>query len=266
MIAHWSALCSVDLKRYCTGEDGRVWLILSTVTVVFWILNFIAWILVLIGIFRDSRYQFLKLRQEENERFDTYVTRLWKNATTFYFDDIDNRILNQVIVNCRQDSMRRKLQMIGEELTLKKALKIARALEATDAQLSVMGTDTPEAVVRNLVDSVSVPGDLRNTFINLVIRGLGRGRIYIFIIMAILIRGLDHSGLGFSDHQHSIVLLHHPGLASGTCSQGLDATGLVVFSKPAITTKVKFPLPSFPRILTPVSRDTNKWRMNRVIA
>nr|XP_039263935.1 uncharacterized protein LOC120339796 [Styela clava] len=84
-----------------------------------------------------------------------FVCRLRQSATTCGFDDKeDDHIRDQVIDNCRSNSMRRRfLEKVNLELS--DLLKIARAMEAVDLQAKAIETDAESHQV-NLVNNPSL--------------------------------------------------------------------------------------------------------------
>ncbi|XP_057375023.1 uncharacterized protein K02A2.6-like [Daphnia carinata] len=75
-------------------------------------------------------YKFRKLRQEDGETMDAYVTRLRKQATLYDFPDDDREIKFQVIQGCLSSSFR-KLCLRGQ-LSLSKMLEHSRSAEAAN--------------------------------------------------------------------------------------------------------------------------------------
>ena len=86
---------------------------------------------------RYERFKFKQLTQETSESTDSYVTKLRKLASTCAFTDIDDVIIDQVIEKCASSKLRRKL-LETDDLTLDKLLTLARAMELSDAQASVI--------------------------------------------------------------------------------------------------------------------------------
>ncbi|XP_039252489.2 uncharacterized protein LOC120329778 [Styela clava] len=85
-----------------------------------------------------ERHLFRQIKQASDETVDQFVCRLRRRATTCGFDDKeDDHIRNQVIDNCRSNSMRRRF-LEKENLELSDLLKIARAMEAVDHQAKAM--------------------------------------------------------------------------------------------------------------------------------
>ena len=84
-----------------------------------------------------ERFNFVQRKQLPHENIDAYATNLKKLASSCKFSDKDERILEQTIQNCHSSKLRRRL-LEDPELTLDKALTIARAMEASKIQADAM--------------------------------------------------------------------------------------------------------------------------------
>jgi hypothetical protein len=87
---------------------------------------------------RMERFKFVRMDQTSSESIDSFLARLRHQASCCQFTDTDDRLLDQIIVHCHSDQLRKKLLMEGEALTLNKALEIARTCESALQQSQVM--------------------------------------------------------------------------------------------------------------------------------
>ena len=81
---------------------------------------------------------FRNLAQQRDEPVDAYVARLRAQAVGCEFDDLDNRILEQLIELCASAELRKKLLTKGDDLQLAAALEIARSFESVNFQAASM--------------------------------------------------------------------------------------------------------------------------------
>ena len=87
---------------------------------------------------RYERFLFHQTKQEATESVDTYVTRLKKLASTCEFEDLNDRIVDQVVSYCHDSRIRKKLLESEKKLTLDNVLTIARSYEAVERQVKAM--------------------------------------------------------------------------------------------------------------------------------
>ena len=91
--------------------------------------------------FRVAQFQLRALRQEESETIDAFITRAkvlasqceFKNTTADWTED---ELLDTLIAGVRSESIQRKLISKEKDLTLDSALKLVRAIEATQKQMT----------------------------------------------------------------------------------------------------------------------------------
>ena len=81
-----------------------------------------------------ERYRFRQIRQQQGEAIDRFVSRLRQQAAKCSFADSDENILDQLIEKCDGSRVRSKLLEEGNDLTLEKAISLARTLESVAAQ------------------------------------------------------------------------------------------------------------------------------------
>ena len=87
---------------------------------------------------RLARYQLQKLRQKHEELVDIFLTRCRNQAAKCRFRDkaeSDERLIEQLIVGTKHKKVQERLLEKGEQLTLDKAIDIARTYEATVSQM-----------------------------------------------------------------------------------------------------------------------------------
>ena len=83
-----------------------------------------------------ERYRFRQLRQDEIELIDQLVSRLRKQAEKCQFADPDENLLDQLIEKCHDSKVRTKLLEEGNELTLAKAMSLARTVESVREEIA----------------------------------------------------------------------------------------------------------------------------------
>lgn len=83
-------------------------------------------------------YRFHSRAQEQNETIEAYVAELRKLARGCNFENFEDRMIrDRILVGCKSDHVREKL-LENPKLTLKKAIEIARAYEASQVKLTEM--------------------------------------------------------------------------------------------------------------------------------
>ena len=90
-----------------------------------------------------ERYRFHARTQEAGESFDKFVTELRQLSSTCDFENItkDQILRDKVLFGIRDEKVRGRLLRVAD-LTLKQALDICRAAEASDAQLKAVGSNS----------------------------------------------------------------------------------------------------------------------------
>lgn len=95
-----------------------------------------------------TRYQFRLCIQQAGEAVDEWLLRLKEAADCCDFGGLrDSLIRDQLIAGCKSEHLRRKL-LAMDNVTLEQALRVARAMEAAEAQASIMETGAEAAVQR----------------------------------------------------------------------------------------------------------------------
>ena len=77
-------------------------------------------------------YNFRQAKQKDGENLDCFHTRLRSLAKTCDFTNPDKEIKEQIILNCKSNSLRRKA--LREDLDLAGLMKAGRALELSEIQ------------------------------------------------------------------------------------------------------------------------------------
>ena len=91
-------------------------------------------------------YRFHVRTQEQHETIDAYVAELRKLARGCNFDNMEDRMIrDRILVGCKSDHVREKL-LEDPQLTLKKAMEIARAYEASQVKLNEMKESTVDRI------------------------------------------------------------------------------------------------------------------------
>ncbi|KAK7584247.1 hypothetical protein V9T40_008790 [Parthenolecanium corni] len=94
--------------------------------------------------YRFERYQFNKIIQEPEEKFDKFLTRVMIRAKRCQFGTLlDDLIVDRIIFGIRDDQLRTKLLDI-DSLTLAKASSMCRNAEACSEQVKVVNADTQQ--------------------------------------------------------------------------------------------------------------------------
>ena len=89
-----------------------------------------------------ERHVFRQLSQSSTETVDQYVCRLrQRSATCDFGTKEEEHIRDQLIDKCHSSKLRRKFLELDGTVTLQQLLKVARAQEAVDRQMEVMGDD-----------------------------------------------------------------------------------------------------------------------------
>ena len=90
-----------------------------------------------------ARYKFHNIVQQEKESFEQFLTRLKIQAKDCSYNDADEMVRDRIVIGCQSEKVREKLIQEGSDLTLDKAIDIARTHEISDAQLRVMAPEDP---------------------------------------------------------------------------------------------------------------------------
>ncbi|XP_068240314.1 uncharacterized protein [Palaemon carinicauda] len=92
--------------------------------------------------FRLSRFQLRELIQRQEEPIDSYINRLKVQAQRCNFEgnNLEDNLIDQVIIGTAHVAVRKKLlDQDPKQLTLDKAIDLARTFEATQTQLHQLG-------------------------------------------------------------------------------------------------------------------------------
>ena len=93
-----------------------------------------------------ERFMFHQRVQKEDESMDTYVTALKELVRTCNYGVLNDELLRDRIVIGITDDTVRKILLQKRDLTLKDAIDICKAAEATKIQMSGIGGSTEETV------------------------------------------------------------------------------------------------------------------------
>ncbi|XP_033745588.1 uncharacterized protein K02A2.6-like [Pecten maximus] len=85
-----------------------------------------------------NRYKFHSKTQGENETFEQFTTQLQISVRDCNYENSDEMVRDRIVIGVRNSKIREKLINIGNELTLNKALDIARTHELSHAQAKSM--------------------------------------------------------------------------------------------------------------------------------
>ena len=90
-----------------------------------------------------ARYKFHQKVQQEGESFEQFLTDLKLLVKDCGYADPDEMVRDRVDIGCHATKTREKLIQEGSDLTLEKAIDIARTDEMSKAQLKTMTTENP---------------------------------------------------------------------------------------------------------------------------
>ena len=85
-----------------------------------------------------ERHIFRTTRQNPNESVDQFVTRLCQKAETCSFENLEERLIEEVIEHCSSERLRLKFLKAGKTLTLQTLQEMARVDEAAEMQASAI--------------------------------------------------------------------------------------------------------------------------------
>ena len=88
-----------------------------------------------------ARYKFQNIVQQEKEPFEQFLTKLKIEVKDCGYKDPDEMVRDRVVIGCYSQKVREKLIQEGSELTLEKAVDIARTQEMSNTQLQRMAPE-----------------------------------------------------------------------------------------------------------------------------
>ena len=88
-----------------------------------------------------ARYKFHQKVQEEGESFEQFLTDVKLLVKDCGYGDTDEMVRDRVVIGCHATKTREKLVQEGSELTLEKAIDIARTDEMSKTQLETMANE-----------------------------------------------------------------------------------------------------------------------------
>lgn len=88
-----------------------------------------------------ARYKFHNIVQQQKEPFEQFLTKLKIEVKDCEYKDPDEMVRDRVVIGCFSQKAREKLIQEGSELTLEKAVDIARTQEMSTTQLRSMATE-----------------------------------------------------------------------------------------------------------------------------
>ena len=88
-----------------------------------------------------ARYKFHNIVQQEKEPFEQFLTKLKIEVKDCGYKDPDEMVRDRVVIGCYSQKVREKLIQEGSELTLEKAVDIARTQEMSNTQLQSMAPE-----------------------------------------------------------------------------------------------------------------------------
>ncbi|XP_063634881.1 uncharacterized protein K02A2.6-like [Cydia splendana] len=84
-----------------------------------------------------ERHMFRLIKQEDKEKFESFLVRLRKQAEKCSFDKKDDHLIDQITEKCNSAELRKKILTIGDSITLEKIVTEANTLEVVNDQLEI---------------------------------------------------------------------------------------------------------------------------------
>ena len=89
-----------------------------------------------------ERYRFKCHIQQPQESTDKFVSDLRKLGSTCSFADLEDQIISQIIEKGPNPKIREKLLTEGDDMTLKRAMNVARTFEQTQEKSAMINSNT----------------------------------------------------------------------------------------------------------------------------
>ena len=102
-----------------------------------------------------ERHLFRVTSQKRDETVDQFVTRLRQKAETCSFDNLEERIVEQVIEQCASERLRLKFLKAGKTLTLQTLQEMARIDEAAQMPASAIANHQEDRQTVNKLSRIS---------------------------------------------------------------------------------------------------------------
>ncbi|KAJ0176070.1 hypothetical protein K1T71_008244 [Dendrolimus kikuchii] len=80
---------------------------------------------------------FRLIKQEDNEKFESFLVRLRKQAEKCNFDKKEDHLIDQITEKCTSPELRKKILTVGDSITLQKIVTEANTLEVVNDQLQI---------------------------------------------------------------------------------------------------------------------------------
>lgn len=84
-----------------------------------------------------ERHMFRLIKQEDKEKFESFLVRLRKQAEKCNFDKRDDHLIDQITEKCNSAELRKKILTVGNSITLEKIVTEANTLEIVADQLEI---------------------------------------------------------------------------------------------------------------------------------
>ena len=94
-----------------------------------------------------ARYKFQCIVQSETDTCEQFITALRVQVKECGYTNPDEMVRDRIVFGIRAEKVREKLIMQGSDLTLDKAIEIARTFEMSQAQLKTMAAEDPKLSV-----------------------------------------------------------------------------------------------------------------------
>lgn len=89
-----------------------------------------------------ERHIFRLLKQEDDEKFDTFLLRLRRQSLKCKFLDVEGNIVDQIVEKCNSKDLRKKILTLGDSATLDDIIKEANTLESVCRQMQKFDVKT----------------------------------------------------------------------------------------------------------------------------
>ncbi|XP_047984727.1 uncharacterized protein K02A2.6-like [Leguminivora glycinivorella] len=103
-----------------------------------------------------ERHMFRVIKQEDNEKFESFLVRLRKQAEKCSFDKTEDHLIDQITEKCHSAELRKKILTIGDSITLEKIITEANTLEVVNDQLQIYEDKTQSSLNTKQVNQEEV--------------------------------------------------------------------------------------------------------------
>ncbi|XP_022826077.1 uncharacterized protein LOC111363865 [Spodoptera litura] len=112
-----------------------------------------------------ERHIFRLMKQESDEKFETFLIRLRRQSSKCNFAKEDENLIDQIVEKCSSSKLRKNILILGDTATIDKIISEANSLETVQRQLNEFhdkqGTITSSSSL-NKIDSHNIKRDTKN--------------------------------------------------------------------------------------------------------